>query len=288
VLAGNRNVVRLSPRAGAAAHAVLAALRDVLAEPRFAPLRAGTAVISYGHEPEPTAACSAACDVRLVWGGDATVAALRAVPLRAGAKDLGFGDRFSLAAIGVDAYEPALAGRLHADAFPFDQGACSSPKLVAWVGDPARAAAASEDLFTRLAAVAGPPPTGAVTRKLAFAFGAAIDHDVARVRRISNALTVVTLRALDGLPRDGHPGAGLFFEACVPDVEALARHVTRRDQTIVAHGVDAGPLAAAGADRIVAPGHALDFDHRWDGMDLLHELTRRVVVEAAARRTRPS
>jgi len=289
LLVGNRNIVRLSPRAGGAAAATMAALRRVLAQDRFAALREGTAVVSYGHEPEPTAAFSAACDVRLVWGGDATVAALRSVPLGAGAKDLGFGDRFSLAAIDVEAYaiadRDALAAALYADAYPFDQGACASPKLLVWVGDAERAAAASDDLFSRLERLVsdrlGPLPTGAVTAKLAFAFGAAIDLPVTRVRRPSSALTVVTLATLDGFTRE-HPGAGLFFEACVPDVADLARHVTRRDQTICVHGVSPEPLAAAGADRVVGFGHALDFDHRWDGMDLLHELTRRAVVECAA------
>jgi hypothetical protein len=289
LLVGNRNVVRLSPRAGGAAAAAMAALRRVLAQERFAALREGTAVVTYGHEPGPTAAFSAACDVRLVWGGDATVAALRAVPVCAGAKDLGFGDRFSLAAIDVDAYttadRDALAAALYADAYPFDQGACSSPKLLVWVGRVEPAAAASVDLFDRLGRLVaerhGPLPTGAVTAKLAFTFGAAIDLPVTRVRRPSNALTVITLATLDGFTRK-HPGAGLFFESCVQDVAELARHVTRCDQTICVHGVSPAPLAAAGADRVVQFGHALDFDHRWDGMDLLHELTRRAVVEVAA------
>jgi hypothetical protein len=299
MLVGNRNVVRISPRAGAALERICSALNVALADPAHAAVRAGTALISYGHEHAPTAACSAACDVRVLWGGDATIAALRAIPLTPGAHEIAFADRFSLAAVAVDAWEAAaeperaeLARRLFNDAYWFDQNGCASPRLVLWRGPPGAADRASSELFALLDAELRQRglelALGAETAKQAFVAGAAIDRPVAAVRRFSNELTVVTLTSLDGLRRD-HPAGGLFLEATVSDLADFAAVTTRKDQTMTAFGFPADELrafataaAGRGVDRIVPFGEALSFGRHWDGMDLLRELTREVVIDAHA------
>jgi len=131
-------------------------------------------------------------------------------------------------------------------------------------------------------------PTAAATGKLATVAGVAIDRPVRRVRRISNELYVVSLSSLDELPRDVS-APGLLLEASLPTLADLGPLLCRHDQTLVVHGfcaddIDALLDAAAGRglDRIVALGNALRFSHRWDGMDLLDELTRAVVVDAVA------
>ena len=298
-LAGNRNVVRLSSRSGVAAECICAALNAVLAEPGFATLRAATSVLTWDHSPEPTAACSSVCDVRLLWGGDAAVTALQAFPMQPGARDLHFTDRFSLAAASAGAWLGAaeaerdeLARRFANDVSWFDQQGCSSPRLLVWCGDPLEAAAASQDLFGRMSrqldARGYKLPLGAVTAKQAWVAGAAIDRPVTRVRSYGNAVTVVGLESLDGLDRE-HPGGGVLLEVVVENLAALAPHVVRRDQTLVAFGFATTELESfvaatggRGIDRIAPFGDALRFDHHWDGMDLLAELTRGVRVAVAA------
>ena len=299
MLAGNRNVVRISSRAGAAAARIWAAVDEALALPALAPIREGTAVLSWDHATDATAVCSAACDVRILWGGDETVASLRALPLRPGAKDVSFVDRFSMAALDANAWLEAdastadeLARRLCNDAYWFDQQGCSSPRLVVWCGEPEPAAQASDDLFGRVADQLERRgyelPLGAVTAKLAWVAGAAIDRPLTRVRDWGNELTVLTLSSLDGLDRH-HPGAGTFLEVTVPTLAELAPHLSPRDQTLAVYGFPYGELeqfvrqsAGRGIDRIVPLGDALNFDHRWDGMDLVSELTRQVTISTGA------
>jgi hypothetical protein len=295
LLAGNRNVVRLSSRSGPAIDRICAALETALADERLAPVRAGTAILTWGHEAEPTELCSAACDVRMIWGGDAAVAAVRRAPLSPRARDVAFVDRFSMAALRSDAYLAAseadrdeLAHRLFNDAYWFDQRGCSSPRLLLWCGSPEAADAAGEDLYGRLAAQVGEReyalPLGAVTGKLAWVAGAVIDRPVTRVRTWGNELTVLRLDTLEGLSRE-HPGAGVFLEATLESLTELAPHVTSRDQTLGVFGFPGEELAAfvaaagaRGVDRIVPLGEALSFDRNWDGLDLFAELTRQVVV----------
>ena len=302
MLAGNRNVVRISSRAGAAMERICAALDTALTPAHMAPVRAGTALLSWDHDSDGTAACSAACDVRLVWGGDETVAALRALPLRPGANDVAFFDRFSLAAIETDAWLTAtererdeLARRLYNDSYWFDQQGCSSPRLVVWCDvDAISVEVASEDLFTRLDAqlrLRGYElPLGAVTSKLAWLAGAAIDRPLRTARTWSNELSVLRLDTLRDLDRN-HPGGGTFLEASVDCLSDLAQFVSVRDQTLAVYGFDHEELSAfvraaagRGVDRIVPLGDALRFEHRWDGFDMLVELTKQVVISPGAAR----
>ena len=141
-LVGNLNVVRVSrTRFSPQVRLLCEVLDGVLAQERFAGFGQELAVISYDHEAEPTAALSREADVRLLWGGDQTVARLRAVPIRPAAHELTFGDRFSFAVLRPDAVLEAdpqsrstLAERLFRDAYWFDQLACASPRLLVWVG----------------------------------------------------------------------------------------------------------------------------------------------------------
>jgi hypothetical protein len=295
-LVGNLNVVRVSPNRPTEQVALLCeVLRAVLAEERFAEFAGELAVVSYAHEPEPTAAVSSEADVRLLWGGDETIARLRPVAIGAAAHDLTFGDRFSFAVLRPGAVLEAddqlrytLAERLFNDAYWFNQLACSSPRLLVWVGGDAEAGRAREILFTELARVIaakryGLEP-GAAIAKLTFMYEALIDRPVESVHQAGSELCVLTLTDLAGFDRT-HPGAGLFFEARVDALADLVAFVTRKDQTLTAYGFSADELAAfarslqgRGLDRIVQFGDALTFGSLWDGYDLLAELTRTVHV----------
>jgi hypothetical protein len=299
-LVGNLNVVRVSRNRPTEQVTLLCeVLRAVLAEDRFAEFSDELAVVSYAHEAEPTAAVSKEADVRLLWGGDETIDRLRAVPISATAHDLTFGDRFSFAVLRPDAVLKAdhqsrytLAEQLFNDAYWFDQLACSSPRLLVWVGGHAEVDTARQVLFTELARVVAVKgyrlEPGAAIAKLTFMYGALIDRPIESVYQVGNELLVLSLKHLAGFDRT-HPGAGLFFEARVNALSDLVTFVNRKDQTLTAHGFSteelttfARSLDGRGIDRIVRFGDALSFDSLWDGYDLLAELTRTINVAGPA------
>jgi len=294
-LVGNANVVRLSRAAADAGGPLLEVLADVVAAH---PLVARTtAVVTYGHEEPVTAALSRA-DVRVIWGGDDTVAAVRAVPLAPHATELAFPDRFSLVLLDAPAVAALddgalgeLAGRFYNDAYWFDQMGCASPRAVVWRGGERDATAAQQRWFDALAAVVEAKgydvATGAVLAKLTHASDVASHGALAGLDWRRNPVTVGTVRRLGELPRDS-PGGGLFYTARVERLEELAEVVQRRDQTLTTYGFDEAELTALavalngrGIDRIVPVGEALSFDHLWDGVDLLAAFSRLVVVKVA-------
>lgn len=77
-------------------------------------------------------------------------------------------------------------------------------------------------------------------------------------------------------------GSGLFWEYGVSSLDELAPALDRRSQTLISHGVAREEWAELitrynlKIDRIVPFGQALQFDHIWDGIDLLTEFSRLV------------
>jgi hypothetical protein len=295
LIAGNRQIVRLSRRRGELADQVLALIGAALAAcPRLA---GGNAFVEYDRDDAVTAAISARADVRVIWGGDASVAAIRAIPLSPHAKETVFADRLSLtllSAATVESLDAAalanLAGRLYADVLTFDQMACSSPRGLVWVGPAETADAADRRLAAAMRAeiqrrgyqVA---PSVAL-EKYAAACRAAVRGPVRSIDRTHTDWMVVDLG--DGavpLPEGPHPGAGMLYRCRVDAVGDIGPMVDRGVQTLTHFGIDrtalealAHGLAGRGIDRMVPVGEALAFDLVWDGYDLIDEFTRRVTV----------
>ena len=294
LLVGNTNVVRVSSRLPEEAKAACRSLGELAAE--FPRVAASTTIVSYEHDKSITDALSLACDVRVLWGGDASIAALRESPLRADAKELAFPDRFSFALVDAARYvamdeaaRAAVARGLMNDVFIFDQMACSSPKLLAWLGASEAARAARDDLWPRLEALVEAAgirvPTMTALDKLHFAHGELADGKLTSVERFSNELFVARSADVAAL-RTARWGGGLVVETVVPDLDAALALVRPSDQTLAHAGFTKDEVLALarrartrGLARVVPVGRALAFSRYWDGMDLLSELTRAVSVE---------
>jgi hypothetical protein len=294
-LAGNRNVVRISPRAAGAAERALEALNEALAEAHPA-VGQTQRMVTYGHDDAVTGALSAACDLRVIWGGDRSVTEVRRHPLPPRARDLTFPDRTSFAAISVSGWQQASqAARWEAaqaffnDAYWFDQAACASPRVLFWVGDEDSAVVAGEEFFAHLRAVLdarghATEPAMAVQKRVS-AYGAAADGLVRSMRLLGNEIAVLDLVEAAIVP-SGWLGTGTFLQATVPGFDALAAAVGPKDQTCSYFGFGLDELGmltvglgARGIDRVVPFGSALSFSAVWDGYDLLAELTRVTTLE---------
>ncbi len=300
LLAGNRNIVRLSARMSRQGEILCRMLNEELAEHAGGALAQNTVMLSYGHDADVSAALSGVCDVRVVWGGDATVNAVRKIPLPPHAVEMTFPDRYSWAAIESRAFlcldgaaQETLADQFYNDTFWFDQLGCSSPRTLLWVGTQADGDAAAA-LFAaavsaRIQARGYRVDVGSSLAKRTFAFRAVLDQPVSRVDWISNELSVAALE--DGAPMDrGHPGGGFLFQRIVPQLGDIGPLLSSRDQTLAYFGFSRAELRAFAAhlgarsfDRMVPIGEALRFDRYWDGYDLLAQFTRQVVVGSTQR-----
>ena len=297
-LAGNANVVRISSRSAGAAVAVLDALNAALADAHPA-IAQTQRMVTFGHDDAAFAALSHGCDLRVIWGGDQSVTAIRRHPLRPSARDLTFPDRSSFTVISAAGWSAAgtaerhdAAIGLYNDSYWFDQAACSSPRAIYWVGDAESVRRAQTELFALLAEVvaAKQPEVGAAMaiEKQVSTYGLAADGVADEVRFAGNAIATLGLTAPELIPRRWL-GVGTFPHARVDSLDELLGIVERRDQTVTHFGFGgdellsfAERLAGRGVDRMVPVGAALTFSAIWDGYDLLREFTRVTVVQTKA------
>ena len=293
-LVGNANIVRLTTRAGPLMDDLLDCLGRVFdAMPEACE---GNLFVTYGHDEAITGRLSAACDTRIIWGGNETVQRIRAIPLSPHAADRAFASKRSVSVFDTKAYMAAdeaarteLAGKMAGDLAPFLQLACSSPHVVHWLGLREVAAAASADFAARLesamASRLGDPDTGWAARRIEHAFGAAAEG---RAVLLTHAPHTTAVHTVD--PSSAEPaelcGGGLLVHVHGGSLDDLGPLLRTDHQTVTYFGLDKPGLdrlaafaGLAGVDRIVPVGRALDFGPQWDGYDLWSDLTRLLVVQ---------
>lgn len=142
LLAGNPSVIRLSGRENPISETILQGIREVLEQPAYESLQQRNAFVRFPRGHQALEEISARCAARMIWGGDATVAGITAVPKVAGAVDIAFPDKYSIALLSADAVaamsDDDLRMQAHLfcrDTYGADQNACSSPRSVFWVND---------------------------------------------------------------------------------------------------------------------------------------------------------
>lgn len=294
LLSGNSNVVRLSQRRGEQLDYLISRLNEVLKLPQFSEVRARNLLLSYAYDDAINAELCSRCAVRVIWGGDKAVAALRHIPIPPRATELVFPDRFSLAALRASSVCDCdqeqfhrLAKRFYNDAFSFDQLACSSPRLIVWTGSEEHIAEAKHkfwaEVSTHVARSEHQYPAIITMNRVtaAYAYAAAAQGASIASRRVTDFPLRVQLQVEATDFRDLHCGGGMFLEKNLTALPDLAESLTSKDQTLSYFGYDAAELKefairlpGCAIDRIVPIGEALDFSSTWDGVDLFHSLTR--------------
>jgi hypothetical protein len=296
LLTGNGNIVRLSQRRGEQVDLLLATINRVCAQERFQPVRDRSLILSYDHDDAVTQHLSETCQIRVLWGGDDTVRRLRAIPLNPLATEVAFANRFSLAVLNSapvaaagDETLVSLATRFSNDSFWFDQMACSSPRLVVWIGTAENCALAQRAFWHALArevqkrGIEYPEVIGLNKMVAAYVSAATeiADEIFPGVTGIISRLHVG--KNAEGRFRTIECGGGLFFETELSRLDQLAPHMKARDQTLSYFGFEQADLRrfalilpARAVDRIVPIGSALDFNTVWDGHNLLQVFSREI------------
>lgn len=293
LLSGNGSIVKASSRDFPQTRIVCRAMEKLLTED-FAPLAPYVCVMTYPREAqEVTEAFSARCHARVIWGGDETVRRVREAALPPRAVEVAFADRYSLlcirpeavAALSEEALE-RLAKDFYNDTYLTDQNACTSPRLIYWVGE-GDSREASERFFRTMGAYARQRyelPAVTAVDKLTAACRAAMKLEGAEIiPGPDNWVTRVRVKALCPELYELRSPGGFFLEYAAPTLDALRDFVTPRVQTLSYLGLSPEELSRfvlenglTGVDRIVPVGHTMDFSLVWDGYDLIQTLSRKI------------
>jgi len=296
LLVGNINIIRLSSTTNPQLTLLTETLNSLLEQNRFSSISKRTLLVRYGHDDEVTGYFSGLCDVRVIWGGDATIQHIRSIPIPPTAVEIPFADKFSLAVIDAGMFnlntdQQRIVEKFYNDAYWFGQMACSSPRLVVWLGKKDDVHIAQESFWSLLKAKVrqtNPDRSAAdVMNKVVTSSMIAIDHaDVHLIHDRQGFIHRVQVKTLHDVDEQQHCGAGLFFETTIDNLSELASFLTSRNQTLTSFGIQAEnwqklirSSRPQGIDRIVPIGQALNFSATWDGVDLLRSFCREITVK---------
>lgn len=291
LLTGNANVVRVPSKDFAQVQIINQAMRDVLSMEKHAGMRDYICLVRYDKSREINDLLSAMADIRIIWGGDATVAELRRSPLEPRGNEITFADRFSLAVIHSESYleledRQKIAEDFYNDTYLTDQNACTSPRMVVWTGD--QIEKAKEVFWEHLhrlvkSKYAFQPIQG--VNKLVSGYLLATAHESVRMEAAAdNLITRVKVPKIPDNLMEFKDNSGFFFEYDCRDILELRSLCDDVRCQTVAYIGDRGmfdSLLASGVkgiDRIVPVGQTMDFSFFWDGYSLYERMTRTIVV----------
>lgn len=291
LLAGNPCIVRVSNKEFEQVDIICSAINKILRE--MPDMKRYLVIVRYEHSEEITGYLSSICDIRIVWGGDRTLYEVRKAPLPPRAIEMAFPDRHSLAIVNADKFlqqDPKkVADLFYIDTYFTDQNACSSPRMIVWMGSSDEKIEAAKEGFWK--AVKDKvdkdydmAPILAIDKWNAFCEFSS-NHSGVTLESDNNILVRVKVDELTSDLMNYKMGGGYFFEYHAKTFDELVPVLTKPCQTISYLGIDEDKVfdmvaehGVRGVDRIVPMGHTMDLTFVWDGYDMIDTMSRYVDV----------
>lgn len=290
LLAGNANIVRLPGKPFEQVTVISDAIKQLL-ETKHQNIAPYIVFVKFPPVKEITDTFSALCNVRVIWGGDMTVAELRQSKIPARTTEITFADRHSIAVIDADAYLEAerkdtIIQNFYNDTYFSDQNACTSPRIIFWQGEKKEEAKA--DFWNRVHEKVkneySLAPVQAVG-KLNAMYSVASQKKVKVEKSDDMFITRLDVDKIDKDLMDYKYNSGFYFEKDIENLREIVDVCDVRCQTLTYFGVkeedfktfleEARPI---GIDRIVPMGKSMDFALVWDGYDLIRQMSRRITI----------
>lgn len=289
LLAGNPNIIRLPAKAFEQVNIICEAINDILSE--MPELKPYVVMVKFPTVREIIDYFSAICASRIIWGGDLTIAEIRKSPLPPRAKEITFADRHSILVLNAEAIAqtkdlPRLAQDFYNDTFFSDQNACTSPRIIIWLGKNKENAKNIfwNEVHKLVVEKYTLAPVQAVGKLAAF-YRVAAQENVKLETLVDNFIYRVKVDKLDSKLPEWKYNSGFFFEYDAENLDEIAPICTNKCQTMTYYGLDKDYIAnfilssaPKGIDRAVPMGKSMDFTLVWDGYDLIRELSRIVKV----------
>lgn len=292
LLAGNACILRVSNKEFPQVDIVCDAVTKLL-EGDCSDMKDYLCVVRYEHSEAINRTLSGICDVRIIWGGNATIEKIRQAPLPPRAIELAFPDRYSIAVINASAYllmdAKKVAKDFYTDTYYSDQNACSSPRLVIWMGEHEEEKKEAKKRFwsaleEQVHQEYEMKPIQSVDKYDSFCLLASQTEGV-RLVSSDNYIVRIAVESLSRELMDYKNGGGHFFEYDARDLTELLPVLGKTCQTVSYLGVPAESIqelvreyGVRGVDRIVPVGKTMELSFYWDGYDMAETMSRIVSV----------
>jgi hypothetical protein len=290
LLSGNINIVRLPTKSFDQVNIIISELQDIYNSSEYKDLLNRIVLIKYERGGQETEYLSSIANMRVIWGGDDTIADIRKSQLPPRSTEITFADRYSICIINAkkylsDANYPKVANDFYNDTMLMDQNACTSPHLVIWKGEKVSVNKAKDLFWSELHKIVKQKydlqPIMAVD-KLNSLYTQAVSYgDINKQESEDNLIWRVDIDKLNSNIDEFRCNSGYFAEYTSEDINEIASLINEKYQTLAYYGFDLSELESfvlnnriKGIDRIVPIGRTLDFSLTWDGYDLINVFSR--------------
>ena len=294
LLAGNKNIIKVSSRNSEIINEIVKIISEIIdQDARFNFIKNYIVIIKYDNQKQITDAISSQADLRVIWGGDQSILNIRKSELRPTASEVAFPNRFSFSIFDANSYlslideeKCKLINKFIIDITTFGQQACSSPRMMFWIGDDDKTKTAFNDFVQKVKNINFADEFDMTERLVSVTnFVANYSATVAGLNYgICNLNTLPSDGMLQEL-RECHTGNNWLLHLHVHNIGEIQKYLTYKDQTISYFGLSSENIShflesieGRAIDRIVPIGNSLDFDHVWDGNDLLMSFSRQVRI----------
>ena len=293
LLMGNRVAIRISSKQSDQLDSLIALLNSFIEGTRYQEVSHRLFVFVSDHDSAIISDLSRNCDVRVLWGSDQGIEAIRREGLSAKAKDISFPERVSCCLISAEEVLNTrdlgpLISDFTKDIHSFSQQACSSPKCLIWQGESKIVEKAREKFWSLVNSYTDTnpftrSPSELMQKKIslqAMALSAPVkiideQHAISRAFVDINNINVGLLKM--------NQGHGLLLETQINELEELTNCLCEHFQTLAYWGFQRVKLlnnltnsegVLLNFDRVEVIGKSLEFNIIWDGYDLLHEFCK--------------
>lgn len=288
LMMGNNNIVRVSRSESVVKELLLSLIDELFSSENFVSIAQRNVFVQYDHNDQITRELSLKCNGRVIWGGDRTIEQIRGIASHPKCRDISFADRYSAAIVnGTELQSPEslteLSAKVWKDSFPYSQMACSSPKILFWLGEQN----AINTLFEQLNELAG-KNVASVASKNDHLVCSQLLCSVSENNHIlfDKAVTAIEIENLNQRLLEWHCGNLYFYVIFLNELQEIQHYLDEKCQTLSYFGVTKEKMvkliedqSITGVDRVVPIGQSLDFSAQWDGYDLLEQLSKKIVVK---------
>lgn len=296
LLSGCANVVRVSTKQFPQVDIICEAINAILENSEYENIKQQTAIIRYDRDKEINDSLSKVSDVRIIWGGDATIKEFRKSETDCRCRDITFADRYSFGMISTqsilglsDEQLGELALKFYNDTYLMDQNACSTPHLICWIGgDASQRMSAKKRFWQEIFHVAQKYDLAEIKVSDKYVmlceYAAQVssdDEEKIIVDKYENFLYVISLKRLPDDITKLRGKYGLFFQYDMEKISEIALYVNKMVQSCLYYGIEKNDMIQMiqeehllGIDRVVEFGNSLDIGVIWDGHDIIREMSR--------------
>ncbi len=290
LLSGNQNIVRIPSKNFYQIKLLVNFFEKLLKKKKFISLKKKFVLISYKNSDEISAYLSKFVDGRIIWGGDKTVKKFKSFETLPRCIDLYFADRFSGCIIDLNSLKrlkeneiEKICNDFYTDCYLMDQMGCSSPIVIFWIGSSNHKINKKFwDIFSKIVDRRYDFDLIAANKKLLNLTNLVLNNKISLIANYKKFnILRINIKKLTKDIVDLNPKFGSFYEIHLPNLKKLSTHINKKFQTLVYYGIDRKHIEnlileknLKGIDRVVPIGRAFDLNTKWDGYDIVLNLSR--------------